>query len=398
MNMKNIIKGLFAPVLVLALSPLFTACDSDTDSNPTLQEPTSFVLNIPANAANNIYDLANAYYVNFTCTQPDYGGFPLSTTYSVQVSIDNKFADADTAVSKTAAYKELATTYTAAKLPVDASEINDAVVTLYQEANNGAEYPSAEKRSIYVRLRANITGSQRGNCLSNVITLPNVLATYKVPAITLPTQLYLVGSSIDEAWSTWKAMAPVYGMEGEFYTMIYCPADASFKWGTFINDWRGYNAIKTVNDDAKAGLSTNSDGNVIVSKAGWYVVYFTSKIIGKEVQYTLNFEPGTAYIIGNATGSWTDSDPALAMTAPADASSQWVSPAFTTAEEMRAYIKVPGLDWWRTEFTLHKGDLYFRNVNIPSNWATDVGSEYSVSITAGQKLYVDFNKNTGEVK
>ena len=86
------------------------------------------------------------------------------------------------------------------------------------------------------------------------------------------------------------------------------------------------------------------------------------------------------------------------MTAPADASSQWVSPAFSSAEEMRAYIKVPGRDWWRTEFTLHKGALYFRTVNIPSNWATDVGSDYSVSVTAGQKLYVDFDKNTGEVK
>lgn len=396
--MKNIIKSLFAPVLVLALSPLFTACDSDIDSNPTLQEPTSFVLNTPANAENNTYDLANADYVNLTCSQPDYGGFPLSTTYNVQVSIDNKFANPDTAVSNTAAYKELATTYTTAKLPVDASEINDAVVTLYQEANNGAEYPSTEKRSVYMRLRANITGTQRGNCLSNTISLPNVLATYKAPAITLPTQLFVVGSSIGEPWSTWKALAPVYGMDGEFYTMIYCPANASFKWGTYKNDWRGYSAIKTVKDDASAGLSTNGDGNVVVSKAGWYVVYFVSKIIGKEIQYTLNFEPGAAYIIGNATGSWTDADPAWAMTAPADASSQWVSPAFSSAEEMRAYIKVPGRDWWRTEFTLYKGGLYFRTVNIPSNWATDVGSDYSVSVTAGQKLYVDFDKNTGEVK
>jgi hypothetical protein len=356
------------------------------------------VLNTPANAANNTYDLANSDYVNLTCSQPDYGGFPLATKYMVQVSIDPNFAAADTAISNHAAYKELATPYYAAKLQVDATEINDAVVTLYQEANDGAEYPSSQVRSIYVRLHAQINNSTRGDCLSNVITLPKVLATYKAPAVSLPTELFIIGSSIQDAWSTWKPMAPVYGLDGEFYTVIYCPEGASFKWGTYKNDWRGYSAIKTINDDAKAGLSADNDGNVKVSKAGWYTVFFTSKIIGKEVQYTMNFENAAAYIIGNATGSWTDSDAALAMVAPADASGQWVSPAFTAADELRAYVKLPKIDWWRSEFTLYKGALYFRNVNIPSNWATDLGADYSVTCQPGQKLYVNFDKNTGEVK
>jgi hypothetical protein len=65
---------------------------------------------------------------------------------------------------------------------------------------------------------------------------------------------------------------------------------------------------------------------------------------------------------------------------------------------MRAYVKVPGFDWWRTEFTLYKGNVYWRTVDIPSNWAENVGTDYSVSVTAGQKLYVDFDNMTGEVK
>jgi hypothetical protein len=86
------------------------------------------------------------------------------------------------------------------------------------------------------------------------------------------------------------------------------------------------------------------------------------------------------------------------MTAPADASGQWVSPAFTAAAELRAYIKVPGIDWWRTEFTLYKGNLYWRTMDIPNDWATNVGSDYSVTCAPGKKLYVNFDYNTGEVK
>ena len=57
--MKHLLKSLLVPVLAIVALPLMTACDSDTDSNPTLQEPTEFVLNVPAYAANNTYDLAN---------------------------------------------------------------------------------------------------------------------------------------------------------------------------------------------------------------------------------------------------------------------------------------------------------------------------------------------------
>ena len=58
----------------------------------------------------------------------------------------------------------------------------------------------------------------------------------------------------------------------------------------------------------------------------------------------------------------------------------------------------PGIDWWRTEFTLFKGNLFWRTVDIPANWAENVGSSYSVTCSEGQKLYVNFDALTGEVK
>lgn len=76
------------------------------------------------------------------------------------------------------------------------------------------------------------------------------------------------------------------------------------------------------------------------------------------------------------------------MTAPTDDSGVWVSPEFAGGGEMRAYTQVGTFDWWRTEFTLFNGELFWRAVDIPNNWAENVGADYSVTPNAGQKLYL----------
>lgn len=373
----------------------FTSCDEDRDSNPTLDlshVSEGFVLNTPANAANNTYDLINASSVELTCTQPNYGNVPYVVRYYVQVSNESSFEN----------FKELSTSYTTAKMDVDALELNDAIVALYTEANPDTDYPNTAA-PVYIKLRAVIDGTANdtlGQTYSNQIELPSVLATYQAPKATYPDQLYVVGSSIQVAWTSWKVVPPVYGMEGNYYTLIYVPDGGTFKWGTYNGDWRGYSRIRNFNDVAGAGLSEDSDGNIKVDVGGWYVLLFAAEIVGNSVQYDLNVYPGAAYIMGAAAngGAWTDADPACAMTAPSDQTGTWVSPAFTGSGEMRAYIKVPGFDWWRTEFTLYEGNVYFRDVDIANSWSENVGSEYSVTVTAGQKLYVNFDYNTGEVK
>jgi len=379
----------------LALSAFaLTACETDTDSNPTFQSsPASFQLNVPANATNNTYDLASADGLNLTCQQPDYGGFPLVVDYYVQVALEESFS----------AYRELETFYKTASMSVDAMEINNAMLDLYTEANGDVAYPD-EPRALYVRLRAIVDGQEAlGESLSNVVTLPSVLATYVAPTLELPTSVYVVGSSIggdDEHWSYWKKLAPVYGSAGEFYTIVYFPDGGQFKWGESEGDWRGFSAVSSIDDQAGAGVAeAASDGNIQVSNGGWYTLHVEAQLGTNEVKYIFHFYPAQAYLVGaTAGGAWNDSDADWEMTAPADASGVWESPAFAGGGELRAYIKVKGIDWWKTEFTLHDGELYWRTVDIPSNWAEDVGSDYSVSCSAGQKLYVDFNKNTGEVK
>ena len=120
----------------------------------------------------------------------------------------------------------------------------------------------------------------------------------------------------------------------------------------------------------------------------------------KNIEWTLSVYPTKVYILGGSvemSGTWAFDD-AYALTAPADKNGKWVSPAFTASAELRAAVKVGDLEWYRTEFTVYKGNLFWRRYDIVNNWAETEGAEYSVTTQVGQKLYIDFDNYTAEVK
>ena len=387
------------PALVLPL--LFTSCDEDRDSNPTLDLShlaEGFVLNTPALAENNTYDLNSAKNLVLTCSQPNYGGVPYSVTYYAQVSIDPAFVS-----DATVNHVELATPSSdASSLEFIASEVNDAVVSLFKAANPDASVP--EEMPIYIRLRAVIrvtASSYFGETFSNVITLPSVKAVYQAPDAKFPDNLYLIGSSIQTPWQSWKAIPQVQGVNGNYYGIIYVPAGGEFKWGTENNDYRGYNRLKEINDADGAGISAGEEQNIKVANAGWYTLHFKGKITEdkKNIDWSLTVYKTQVCLIGTCIGqsTWGFADE-NALEAPADPTGEWVSPAFTASEELRVAVKVGSIDWYRTEFTVHNGDVFWRKYNMPNNWAETMGADYSVKPAVGTKLYVNFDTNKAEVR
>ena len=387
------------PLMVLPL--IFASCDTDDGSNPKLDlshVSEGFVLNTPAYAENNTYDLVNSEGVWLTCSQPNYGGgVPYVVNYYVQVSLDPTFAQGNA----DAAYTELPSSYYLAKMQVNARELNDAVVELYQKAHPDA-VTVPEKVTTYIKLRACIDGGmdkKLGETFSNVITLPSVHATYVAPDAEFKPNLFVIGSSIQEAWTSWKEVPKLAGIDGQYFTVIYVPAGGEFKWGTAEGDYKDYNALNSVTDKANAGAQANGDfNNIQFTNGGWYTLYFKGTITpdGKSIDYDLTMYPAEVYIFGNSNGGIWEFNDSWKLTAPADASADWVSPPFAAAGELRVSIKIPGIDWYRSEFTIYKGNLFFGNPT--ENWAKNFGSDYSVQCAPGKKLYVNFDKNTAEVK
>lgn len=387
------------PLLVLPL--LLASCEKDTDSNPTLDlshVSEGFVLNTPAYAANNTYDLANSESVELTCSQPNYGeGVPYVVRYYVQLAIDPTFKEA----KNEAAFEELSTSFTTARMNVSAAEINNALVNLYQTANPGKDVP--ETMPVYVRLRAVLDGTMTdslGLTYSNVITLNSVRASYQAPDAELPTNLFVIGSSIQNAWNSWKEVPQAAGLKGNYFTVVYVPAGGQFKWSETEGIYRDYTNLRSVTDKANAGITCNTEdyNNIKVGNGGWYTLFFTGEITpdGKSINYDLTVYPAEIYIFGAANGGTWSFDDNWKLSTPADASGEWVSPAFTASGELRVSVKVPDVDWYRTEFTILNGKLFFGNPT--DNWATNFGSDYSVACSVGQKLYLNMDMNTGEVK
>ena len=398
--MKKIFKFMLLPALVLPL--LFTSCDEDRDSNPKLDlshVADGFVLNTPALAENNTYDLKSAKSLKLTCSQPNYGGIPYVVRYYVQVSIDPKFIS-----DPTATHTELATSYKTAEMDVNASEVNDAVVALFQAANPDTSVP--DEMPIYIRLRAVIditADSNLGETYSNVITLPSVKATYEAPDAKFTDNLFLIGDGIQTSWQSWKAIPQVWGFTGNYYGVIYMQAGGEFEWGTENNDYRGYNRLKEINDEAGAGITEGDEHKIKVANAGWYTLYFKGKITEdkKNIDWALTVYPTQVYLLGTCMNQTCDPwvfDEAYALKAPADKNGKWESPAFLASAELRAAVKVGTLDWYRTEFTIYNGNLFWRRYNIVNSWAETEDEAHSVTTTVGQKLYIDFDNNTAEVK
>ena len=375
-------------ILLLAVVAVgFVSCEEDRDSNPIWNEDAAktFVLNMPAVAVNNVLDLEGSDNVVFTTSQPDYG-FPVSTVYTTWVSLDG------------AEYVALPTTSTSAVISIPAKEINEALLGLLGDGDVSEPMP------VKVKLTAALFADpEMGKAESNVIELPKVKVYVPKVEVTLPTKMHIVGGfAASEGWSKFVAMAPAYSQEGMFYGVVYLAEGDEFKINPDAG-WKGNDMGTgqiTLDGDIAATCENGDKGNNLKmgSASGWYNVIVKAKIANGAVQYTMSMIEAKVYIIGAAFGGvWEKSDDAL-FTAPATANGEWVSPAFTGSGELRMFIDC-GLDWWKTEFTLDgDNNIFYRTMDIPSNWAENVGAAYSKQVNPDGHVYLNFTAGTGRIE
>lgn len=380
MNKIFNIGRIFSFIAIAALA--LTSCEKDDDSNPTLHVPETFQLNTPAEAANT-YDLANATTITLTCQQPDYGGFPLAVSYYVQVSVNPDMSG----------YTEMSTSYTTAKMNLNTSELAAMLTSMEVEGGKiEADFPM--DIPVYIRLRANVADT---DCLSNTIELKSVHLLYSLPPVTPPDNLYLVGKFCDWDWKKCVEMVPVNGSPEVFWHMVYIDGD-----GVKFNmekDWtpsaKGYEGINIGGE--LAGDIINSGGNIASSNPGWYLMVVTTSVSGQDIIYNVEFNKPEAWLIGTclADTKWETESPAGLIQAPATADGDFVSPAFLGAcpggdgDGVRAYVKIGANDWWRAEFMVFDGKIEYRGTG---------GDQARVACSVGQRLYLNFSTDTGEIK
>lgn len=384
--MKNIIKSALLVVMSLFL---MTACSDDNDSNPTIQSPTEFKLNTPA-LQNTPIDLANSSKIMLTCSQPNYS-YTASVQYTVQVATDENMTDA----------VELSETSSSAKVEINAASLASALTNIYVEkGKTEADFPMDVKA--YFRLKANIVTSN-GNVvegteiLSNVVSLNNIHLLFSLPPVNLPSHVYAVGSFCDWKWDNCFDMVQVYGTEDTFWHLVYID-DSGIKFNTaaeWNNSEVGYAGI-TVSGDCKDDI-IDKDGNIASKNPGWYLVIVTTSVVNREIHYDVQFNKPTIWLIGPAAGSddFAEEAEGWSFTVPPTKDGEFVSPAFVgsvpagTDKGVRMYVKIPGHDWWHSEFVVLDGKIKYRATG---------GDQDRVTGEVGQQVHLNFSKGTGEIK
>ena len=199
-------------LVLFTATSLFTACADDRDSNPTLVQPTEFVLNTPV-YANQLLDLRASKHVSLDWSQPNVTdkGAPLAGVgfYAIQVSKDGKFTAsvAEAAADKTgktvADYIELEEKYYSTAVDVNAEALDKALNTLYAWEN---ESTMPKKLNLHVRVYAHFAGTNNPvedgsvSIASNVVKVQ--VAPYYIELNDAPVALnYIVGQDVAGSWS-----------------------------------------------------------------------------------------------------------------------------------------------------------------------------------------------------
>lgn len=197
------------------------------------------------------------------------------------------------------------------------------------------------------------------------------------------SDLFLTGSNYD--WGgKWLQLVPFNKSEEDFWTIIYLHEGEQFKfapqagWG----DDFGYTGT-TINDEAGANITSSSDGNLVVGKAGWYLL----KVQNGSTKALTVLQPNV-YLIGDAAGEWNIAD-SHKFTVPTTEDGVFESPAFAADAELRMCVSVDGFEWWQSEFMVFDGKIEYRGRGIDQN---------RVNVKAGQKVTLNFTAGTGEIK
>ncbi len=396
--------------MLLAGMFVLASCADDNDSNPTLVQPTSFVLNQPE-VANVIVDLQKSEGINLTWSQPEYTtkNAPVVATYTVQVSnagTFNKEYDENLEDNTGADFISLPTTPTVCNTSISTAELDKALMQL----NTWAEDAVPSYLDLSVRVKASVidAGLKEHNAiLSNVVkikTIPYYIELSDAPVV----MWYLVGNMFGGKWGsvigeTALPMFVVPGYDydkktgcGEItYTNYFTTGDYDGNGGTesstagfkiqrddFNWDWglTGNSGVKGEIINRNGG---GDGGHIVVPEDGYYkLTVDTDKKTGKMEK--LDIAPSTfaGVSLSGSFNEWGDT-PMSAYNKDGVENHTWYYVAeFDAAQEVK--FKQAGSwdsNWGSTDFPYGIGVGNGANISVPAGkWLIifcDITGEYN---------------------
>lgn len=392
---------------MLLLTGVFvmSSCSDDNDSNPTLVQPTQFVLNDPA-TVNGTVDLEKSQSVVLSWSQPvpytDMNA-PVVPTYTVQISSQGSFNtefDANAEDNTTADYISLDETYSNGQnVSVNAESINKALVQL----NNWEEDQVPESLALSIRVKAAVRDAsfkEYNTIYSNVVGL-KIIPYYLELMPADPEIWWLIGGDVcDGKWGANYATSviPMQTINGVEYDK---------KTGAGEIQWIGYlagNGFKLVAipgswDDQwgqkknEEGVFVKNDGgsdNITVPEAGIYTVTLNTvedKLEIEKYDGTPTVFSGMA--ISGSFNDWGDTEMNPCHTYDGAENHDWyIVHSFAAGDEVK--IKQSG------SWDYNKGGSFITYSAGMYAYGEDNGA--NLSIPEGGDYLIIFNDITGYIR
>lgn len=317
-------KTLLLGAMLIGITSLFTACEDDRDSNPTLIQPTELTLNTPA-YVNQTVDLETTALLNLTWSQPKFteDNAPVNATYEIQVSPSNSFtvsvadANADESGETVADYDVVPNTFQTCNGEIVCSDLNTSLLKI----NKWTSDNTPMQTSVYVRVLGFIKEDTKRlyPIASNSVEL-KVTPYYRDLKDAAPIMWYLLGDNIgDGSWSTSAdnigvGTMPMFLIPGYSYDKSTGEGDVQFinyfnTAGFKINpknlsDWdHGFMSGGSANTAVYRDAAGDA-GNISVDPAGYYKIVINTK----ENTCTITPYDATPTVYGQIciTGSFCD--------------------------------------------------------------------------------------------
>ena len=285
-------------LMLMGVAAALTSCSDDRDSNPTIGQPTQFVVNASPLAAQYI-QLSADNKVNLTWSQPDYGYNALAT-YQVQVGVKNGESVA-WSTNEDGTDKYLETSYTLCTADLSGEEIAEAICEIDGVADEDS-YVDLGFREIAFRVKASIQDS-KGNdvpgtvILSNTVTFSHMAAYCAVKSLGY---VYIIGNCSGwtepkaanaEALADWRLFETEIGSK-VYNGVIDMPSgELTFRIYTELTGWDGGNSLGHKADDESTTIDFNgtyTDDYVYPGKGSWTIADFE----GGNLEITLDMIQG----------------------------------------------------------------------------------------------------------
>ena len=350
-------KIFFYAMTLLVGTIAMTSCEDDNDSNPTLMQPNTFVLNTPV-VGTSLVDMATTASINLTWSQPTpYTDFnaPVIPTYYIQMSTSGTFEKAfdDTEDDNTGAdYIQLAESHSVGNVDILKDDINKSM----QKLNGWAADAVPETQMLYFRIKAVVRDASFTEyypIYSNIVSV-NTKPIYVELLNADPEIWYLIGADIGDG--SWGGNVP----SQTFPMQLVDGAEYDAKTGQGEIQWVGYlegNGFKLKQypdswdyqwgQGASFGTFVKNDGgsgNITVPAAGIYQVTLNtgSDVLTVE-EYTESVTTLTdMYFTGSFCG-WDNSNPMQAVHTAATQNHDWyIEVDLQANDEVKFY---DGADW-----------------------------------------------------